>query len=82
MATEQIGDYEIEYTGVHVPESDGWAAWIEIFGPSSNPMHRHPVVPSQHVAIESSFASEQEAQQAARQIALDMVEQRQRKQPE
>ena len=82
MATEQIGDYEIEYTGVHVPESDGWAAWIEIFGPSSNPMHRHAVVPSQHVAIETSFASEQEAQQAARQIALDMVEQRQRKQPE
>lgn len=76
MATEQIGDYEIEYSGVHVPESDGWAAWIKIFGPSPNPMHRQPVFPSQHVAVESSFATEQEAEQAARQIALDMVEHR------
>lgn len=82
MATEQIGDYEIEYTGVHVPESDGWAAWIEIFGPSPNPMHRHAVVPSQHVAIEITFTSEQEAQQAARQVAADMVAQRQRKAPD
>lgn len=81
MATEQIGDYEIEYTGVHVPESDGWAAWVEIFGPSPNPMHRQPVLPSQHVAIETSFASEQEAEQAARQFALDMVEQCHRKTP-
>lgn len=79
MATEQIGDYEIEYTGVHVPESGGWAAWVEIFGPSPNPMHRQPVLPSQRVAIETSFASEQEAEQAARQFAVDMVEQRHRK---
>lgn len=76
MATEQIGDYEIDYTGVHVPESSGWAAWIEIFGPSANPMHRQAVVPLQHVAVETSFATEQEAEQAARQVALDMVEHR------
>jgi hypothetical protein len=74
MATEQIGDYEIEYTGVHVPESDGWAAYVKIFGPSSNPMHRKPVFPSQQVAVETSFATEQEAEQAARKIAVDMVE--------
>lgn len=81
MATEQIGDYEITYTGVHVPESDGWAAWVEIFGPSPNPMHRHAVFPSQQVAVETKFGSEQEAMQAARQIALDMVEQRHRPAP-
>lgn len=81
MATEQIGDYEIEYTGVHVPESAGWAAWVEIFGPSPNPMHRQPVFPFQHVAIETSFASEQEAEQAARRIAVEMIEHRHRKPP-
>jgi hypothetical protein len=74
MATEQIGDYEIEYTGVHLPEANGWAAWVQIFGPSPNPMHRQPVFPSQHVAVETSFATEQEAEQAARRIAVDMVE--------
>lgn len=75
MATEQIGDYEIEYTGVHVPETDGWAAWVEVFGPSPNPMHRQPVIPSQRVAVEMSFGSQQEAEQEARRIALEMVEQ-------
>jgi len=74
MATEMIGDFEIEYTGVHVPESDGWAAWVKIFGPSPNPMHRKPVFPSQQVAVDSNFATEQEAEQAARNIAIDMVE--------
>ena len=76
MATEQIGDYEISYTGVHVPESNGWAAYVEIHGPSANPMHRQAVVPNQQVAVETSFASEQEAEQAARRIAADMVEHR------
>jgi hypothetical protein len=82
MATEQIGDYEIDYTGMHLPESDGWAAWVEIFGPSANPMHRQAVVPSQRVAIETSFPTEQEAERAARQIALDMIEHRHRNKPE
>ena len=81
MATEQIGDYEISYSGVHVPESDGWAAWVEIYGPSPNPMHRQPVFPSQQVAVETSFGTEQEAEQAARKIAVDMVEQRHRPAP-
>jgi hypothetical protein len=81
MATEQIGDYEIEYSGVHVPESNGWAAWVQISGPSPNPMHRQAVFPSQQVAVETSFATQQEAEQAARQIALDMVEHRHRQPP-
>jgi hypothetical protein len=74
MATEQIGDYEIEYSGVQLVESDGWAAWVEIFGPSHNPMHRQPVFPAQRVAVETSFASQQEAEQEARRIAIGMIE--------
>jgi hypothetical protein len=37
-------------------------------------MHRKPVFPSQQVAVDSNFATEQEAEQAARKIAVDMVE--------
>jgi len=75
MAIEQIGDYEIEYSGVHLVESNGWAAWVEIFGPSHNPMHRQPVFPAQRVAVETSFASQQEAEREARRIAIGMIEQ-------
>ncbi|MET0961891.1 MAG: hypothetical protein ABWY05_03615 [Noviherbaspirillum sp.] len=81
MATEQIGDYEIEYTGVHLVEAEGWGAWVEIFGPSPNPMHRKPVFPSQRVAVETSFGSEQEAEQEARRIAHEMVEHRRSQKP-
>lgn len=74
MPTEQIGDYEIDYSGVHLAESHGWTAWVEIFGPSPNPMHRKAVVPAQRVAVETSFASQQEAEQEARRVAIAMLE--------
>jgi hypothetical protein len=74
MPTEQIGDYEIEYSGVHLAESEGWTAWVAIYGPSRNPMHRQPVVPSQRVEVETHFSSQQEAEQAARRIGIGMLE--------
>lgn len=74
MSIEQIDNYEIEYSGMHLAEGKGWAAWVEIFGPSPNPMHRQPVVPSQRVAVETCFATQQEAEQEARRIAIGMLE--------
>ena len=28
VATEQIGDYEIDYSGIRLEDVDGWAAWV------------------------------------------------------
>jgi hypothetical protein len=75
MAIEQIGNYEVEYSGVQLADADGWAAWVEIFGPSHNPMHRASVFPSQRVAVETSFHTREEAEREARQIAVGMIEQ-------
>ena len=74
MPTEQIGDYEIEYEGVHMTDVDGWGAYVTIYGPSSNPMHRNSIVPNQRVAVEQVFASEREAAAQAREVALAMLE--------
>ncbi|MFL6674668.1 MAG: hypothetical protein ACJ8LG_15410 [Massilia sp.] len=74
MPTEQIGEYEIEYSGVRMSEVDGWAAHVAIYGPSPNPMHRNSIVPDQRVAVEQVFASEREAEAGARQAALAMLE--------
>jgi hypothetical protein len=74
MPTEQIGEYEIEYSGVKLNDVDGWAAHVSIYGPSPNPMHRNSIVPDQRVAVEHVFATEQEAQAEARQAALAMLE--------
>jgi hypothetical protein len=74
LPTEQIGQYEIEYTGVRLTDVEGWAAWMAIYGPSTNPMHRNDIVPNQRVAVEQVFASEQEAEAEARKAALAMLE--------
>lgn len=76
MATETLGDYEIDYSGVRLTDVDGWAAWVTIYGPSSNPMHRNSIVPAQRVALEQVFDSEQAAAEQARVAALAMLEER------
>jgi hypothetical protein len=74
VPTEQIGQYEIEYTGERLADVDGWAAYIAIYGPPTNPMHRNDIVPHQRVAVEQVFASEEEAAAEARKAALAMLE--------
>ena len=73
MPLETFGDYEVDYSGVFMADVDGWAAHVTVYGPSANPMHRDPVMPKQRVAIEQVFASEQEAEAAAREAALGML---------
>lgn len=74
MPIEQIGDHEIDYTGVALELGAGWAAQLAIYGPSSNPMHQNSVFPMQRVAVETVFASEAEAEAEAHRIGLSMLE--------
>ena len=74
MTTETIGEYEIDYSGAHMADVDGWAAWVAIYGPSANPMHRNSIVPAQRVALEQVFDSEAAATEQARLAALAMLD--------
>lgn len=74
MGTEIIGEYEIEYSGVHLPEHEGWGSYVTIYGPSSNPMHRNSIFPTQRVSVETVFPNEAEAEAEARKVALAMIE--------
>jgi hypothetical protein len=76
VPTEQIGEYEIDYSGLRLTDVDGWAAYVTIYGPSPNPMHRNSIVPAQRVAVEHVFASEEEATAAAREAAIAMLEEK------
>jgi hypothetical protein len=76
VATEQMGEYEIEYAGQRMADVDGWGAYVAIYGPSKNPMHRNSIVPNQRVAVERVFDSEQEAEAEARTAAIRMLEER------
>ena len=73
MPSEYIGEYVIEYAGVHLIDGEGWAAYVTVYGPSSNPMHRHPVLPYHRVAVETVFPTERAAEEHALQIARSML---------
>lgn len=74
MPTEQMGDYEIEYSGVRVIGGDEWVAHVAIFGHSCNPMHRNPVFPSQRVRADQTFGDEKSAEQEALRVAHELLE--------
>ncbi len=74
MRTETIGEYEIEYSAVLLPEGGDWTAHLAIYGPSTNPMHLSNIFPAQRVATDSVFPSEAEAEAEARRIAIAMIE--------
>ncbi|PUA20018.1 hypothetical protein [Glaciimonas sp. PCH181] len=75
MPSTTIGTYEIEYSGVLLPDSEHWAAYVTIFAPSPNPMHRNNIFPNQRVSVEHIFSTQAEAEQEALKIATEMISQ-------
>jgi hypothetical protein len=73
MKIEQIAEYEIECAGVLLPDSGRWAAYLTIHGPSANPMHMTSVYPHQRVRSDTDFPTQAEAEEAARNVAMEMI---------
>lgn len=73
MRTETIDEYEIEYSGMELGEGQGWGAFVTIYGPSTNPMHRNCLYPQHRVAPETNFPNEREAETEARKAAHDLL---------
>lgn len=74
MPSEQIGEYRIEYTGERIRSVNGWGAFMTIYAPSRNPMHRNNIVPHQRTAVVHVFTTEQEAEHRARGAALALLD--------
>ena len=74
MPSEIIGEYEIEYSGVQLAGTDDWAAYVAIYGPSTSPLHRNSIVPTQRVAVTSVFPTQEAAVDEARKVAISMLE--------
>lgn len=73
MPSETIREYEIEYSGELLVEGEGWGAYVTIYGPSPNPMHRNSVFPHQRVAVETVFPDAHAAEEAAHRIAISLL---------
>lgn len=79
MPIKYVACYEIDYTAERLRGCGTWGAYVAIFTPSPNPMHRHNVTAKQRVRADHLFATEAEAQEQAAEVALLLVEARQRK---
>lgn len=73
MPSEQIGRYEIEFSGVQLADGKEWVAHVAIFGPSHNPMHRNSIFPEQRVSVEHTYPNQQEAEAEARRYAYAVI---------
>lgn len=73
MPSEFIGEYEIEYAGIPLVDGEGWAAYVTVYGPSPNPMHRTALFPHHRVAVETIFPTEQAAEEQAHEIARSLI---------
>lgn len=73
MPLEIIGKYEIEYEGGRLPASNGWGAYVTVYGPSPNPMHRNMIFPRRHVSLQTIFPTEQLAEAEAYRVALELL---------
>lgn len=73
MPYETIGDHEIEYEAVQIGGTEQWAAYLTIYGTSTNPMHRNSVFPRQHVCVEEVFMTQEEAEAGALRAAESLL---------
>jgi hypothetical protein len=73
MPSEQIGKYEIEYSGAQLHASTEWGSFVTIYGPSLNPMHRNTIFSPQRVSVDSVFSTQAAAEAEARKVAIAMV---------
>lgn len=65
MPYEKISGHDVEYEAIQIPGTEQWAAYLAIFGPSSNPMHRNSIFPHQHVCVDATFLTREAAEAAA-----------------
>lgn len=70
MPYEIMREYEIEYSGARLPESEHWAAMVAVYGPSHSPMHRNCIFPRQRVSMGAVFASAEQAEAEAHKVGL------------
>ncbi|WP_235194356.1 hypothetical protein [Janthinobacterium lividum] len=56
-----------------------WGAYVAIYAPTANPMHRVNLVKKRRVSADHQFATEADAVAEAGEVALQLVERRQRR---
>lgn len=73
MSTTFIDSYEVEFSAEPLEGTRQWAAYLAVYGPSSNPMHRNNLVRKHRIAAEQQFLDKATAYAAAEAAVPDLV---------
>ena len=74
MPIKTVDDYQVEYMAEALEGCDQWGAFVAISAPSATPMHMNVIHERQRVAADQAFGTAAEAEDAAEQAALALVE--------
>lgn len=75
MPIKTVDQYQVEYMAEALEGCDQWGAFVAISAPSATPMHMNVIQERQRVAADQVFGSAAEAEAAAEQAALALLEQ-------
>ncbi|NRR33207.1 hypothetical protein HSX11_23830 [Oxalobacteraceae bacterium] len=70
MPTQNIDDYEVEFTGELLEGTKQWGAYISIYAPSDNPMHMTHIYLKRRVSADLTFSDQHAAEAEAERAAL------------
>jgi hypothetical protein len=73
MSTKFIDAYEVEFSAEPLEGTDLWGAYVAVYAPSSNPMHRNNLVRKHRVAAVQQFTDKGAAHAAAETAAEELV---------
>ncbi len=79
MPIKYVDFYEVNYTAEPLRGCKLWGAYVAIYAPSRNPMHRVNLVKKCRVSADQQFATEADAVAEAGEAAVKLVERRQRR---
>jgi hypothetical protein len=65
MPNTTIVEHEVDYEAEQIAGTEQWAAYLTVYGPSINPMHRNTLFPRQHVAVDEVFMTKEAAEAGA-----------------
>ena len=74
MPIKTIDEYQVEYMAEPLEGCDQWGAFVAITAPSATPMHLNVIHARQRVAADQVFGTEAEAEGAAEQAVLALLE--------
>jgi hypothetical protein len=76
---KHVDFYEVDYMAEPLRGCKLWGAYVAVYAPSVNPMHRTNILKKRRVSADHQFTTEADAIAVASEVAVTLVERRRRR---